>query len=129
MNRYILKYSSEEAKKPILAEAILKTGVLVNILAAEVEYSRDAMVVAVIGDKSQEKRIVDYLRGRGVEVEKLEGNVIRDDDRCVDCCACYGVCPTKAITIKDREMVLNNDECIRCNACVEACPTRALKMQ
>jgi len=129
MNRYILKYPSDEAKKPILAEAILKTGVLVNILAAEVDYSRDAMVIAVIGDKNQEKKMTAYLRSRGVDVEKLEGNIVKDDRKCVDCCACYGVCPTKAITIKDMRMVLNNDECIRCKACVEACPTRALKIQ
>jgi L-aspartate semialdehyde sulfurtransferase ferredoxin len=129
MNRYVLRYAPEDAKKPLLSEAIINTGVLVNILSSEADYSRDSMVVAVVGDKRQDAKLIGYLRAKGVEVEKLEGNIVKDDLKCVDCCACYGVCPTKAITIADKRMVLDNDECIRCKACVEACPTRALKMQ
>jgi len=129
MNRYILRYSADEAKRPLLAEAVLKTGVLVNILAADVEHSKGTMVVAVLSDPAGERKLISYLRGNGVGVEKLEGNILKDDERCVDCCACYGVCPTKAITVKDMRMALNNDECIRCKACIEVCPTRALKMQ
>jgi len=129
MNKYTLTYPADESKRPLLADAVLKTGVLVNILVANVEYSGGTMVVAVLGDAEQERRLVEYLRKNGVGVEKLEGNVVKDDVKCVDCCACYGVCPTKAITIKDRMMQLNNDECIRCKACVEVCPTRALRLQ
>ena len=125
MNKYVLRYTADEAKNPLLAEAVLKTGVMVNILTADVEYSKGVMVVSVLGDETQQKKLVEYLREKGVEVEKLEAKVLKDDDRCVDCCACYGVCPTKAITIKDNKMVLDNDECIRCGACVEVCPTRA----
>lgn len=129
MNKYTLSYTADEAKNPLLAQAVLETGVLVNILVADVEYSKGRMVVSVLGDAKQQKKMVDYLTARGVTVEKLEGNIIKDEDGCVDCCACYGVCPTKAITIKDDRMVLDNDECIRCGACVEVCPVRALSLQ
>ncbi len=130
MNRYVLRYTAKETKSPILAEAVKDTGVLVNILIADVESNQGRMVVAVLGDGRQQKKLVDYLREKGVEVEKLEAHVLKDDDRCVDCCLCFGVCPTKAITVgEDRSMVLDNGECIRCGACVEVCPTKALKMQ
>jgi ferredoxin len=129
MNKYVLKYSAEEAKRPLLAEAVLKTGVLVNILIADVEYSSGRMVVSVLGDGKQQEKLVGYLRERGVEVEKLEGNILKDEDKCVDCCECYGVCPTKAILIKDNRMLLDNDDCIRCKACIEVCPTRALSLR
>jgi len=129
MKKYLLKYSADAAKKPILSEAILKTGVLVNILTADVEYSTEHLVITVSGDAKAEKKILDYLKGGGVDVEVLEGNIVKDKDRCVDCCACYGVCPTKAIQIKDWRMELDGDECILCKACVEACPTRALKLK
>ncbi|MBD3387868.1 MAG: 4Fe-4S dicluster domain-containing protein [Candidatus Altiarchaeales archaeon] len=129
MNKYVLKYSTDEVKKPALAEAILETGVMVNILLADVEYSKGMMVVAVLGDDKKQKKLTDYLRKHSVEVEKLESTILKDDDRCIDCCACYGVCPTKAITIKDWKMQLDKDECIRCKACIEVCPVRALSLQ
>jgi ferredoxin len=129
MNKYTIIYPADEVKKPLLAEAISETGVLVNILIADIEYAKGRMVVSVLGDRKKQEKLVNRLREKGVEVVKLEGNIVKDEDRCVDCCACYGVCPTKAITIKDRRMQLDNDECIRCKACIEVCPTRALSLQ
>jgi L-aspartate semialdehyde sulfurtransferase ferredoxin len=129
MRKYVLKYSADAAKKPILSEAIIKTGVKVNILTADVEFSTETLVVSVIGGATEEKSLISYLSKNGVGVEELKGEILKDEERCVDCCACYGVCPTKAITIKDYRMILNNDECIKCKACIEACPTRALKLK
>jgi L-aspartate semialdehyde sulfurtransferase ferredoxin len=127
MNRYTLKYpSEEEAKKPLLAMAVSATGVLVNILAADVEYSRGQMIISVIGDEKKERLIIGYLRKHGVEAKKLTGKIRKDKKLCMDCCACYGVCPTKAITIRDDRMRLDNNECIGCMACVKVCPVKAL---
>jgi L-aspartate semialdehyde sulfurtransferase ferredoxin len=129
MKRYILRYPAESTNSPILSEAILKTGVLVNILTSDVEYSKEMLAIAVVGPVGDDRRLVKYLRGRGVGVEELTGGIEKDEDRCVDCCACFGVCPTKAITIEERRMRFDNGECIRCGACVEACPTRALRLK
>jgi len=112
-----------------IAEAILKTGVLVNILVTEPEYKTETLVVSVVGGGKDERKFLDFLKHEGLEAHELKAEVLRDEERCVDCCACYGVCPTKAISIQGRKMVLDNDECIRCGACVEACPTRALKLK
>ncbi len=129
MNKYQLRYTADEARNPLLAEAVLKTGVLVNILTADVEYAKGQMVVSVLGDEKKQKKIVDYLKRQGVEVEKLTGKVVKDDKRCVECGQCYGVCPTKAITLKDNTMKLDEKECITCGACTEVCPTRALTLK
>ncbi|MFH0861404.1 MAG: 4Fe-4S binding protein [Candidatus Altiarchaeota archaeon] len=129
MRKYVIKYPPEAANKPVLAEAILKTGVLVNILITEPEYKTETLVISVVGDAKAERRFLEHLSKEGLESVELKAEVLRDNDRCVDCCACFGVCPTKAISIVERKMVLDNDECIRCGACVEACPTRALKLK
>lgn len=128
MKRYLLRYSTEASDRPVLAEAVLKTGVLVNILTADVEYSKEMLAIGVLGGPEAERKLIDYLGRHGVEAEELSGNILKDEERCVDCLACYGVCPTKAITIRDWRMRLDNDECIRCGQCVEACPTRALSL-
>jgi len=129
MKKYVIKYPPEAANRPVLAEAILKTGVLVNILVTEPEYKTETLVVSVVGGVREERKFLDFLRQEGLEAHELKAEVLKDKERCVDCCACYGVCPTKAITIEDRKMVLDNDECIRCGACIEACPTRALRLK
>jgi L-aspartate semialdehyde sulfurtransferase ferredoxin len=129
IKKYTLKYAANESKRPLLSEAIIKTGVSVNILSAQMGYSGGNMVISVLADGKSQKNLVSYLSKNGLEVEDLEGNVLKDEKKCVDCCACYGVCPTKAITIDECRMVLNNDECIRCGSCVEVCPMRALKLQ
>jgi L-aspartate semialdehyde sulfurtransferase ferredoxin len=129
MRKYVLRYSTEAAKRPLLSEAILKTGVKVNILTADAEFSTESLVISVIGDLQSEKKLIAFLKKNGVNVEELKGEILKDDQRCVDCCACFGVCPTSAISIIRQKMVLDNSECIKCKACVEACPTRALKLK
>jgi len=129
MNKYILRYPENIISKPILSDAIIKTGVMVNIIIASVEYSKAVIIISVVGGRDEEEKIIGYLKKKGVSVEKIDANIIKDDWKCVDCGACVGVCPTKAITMVDNSMKLDNDECIRCGACVTACPTRALKMQ
>lgn len=130
MKKYILRYPENIIAKPILADAIIKTGVMVNIIIANVEYSKAVIIISIVGGPAEEQRIIGYLKAQGVEVERIDANVIKDDGKCVDCGACFGVCPTKAITLtKERSMVLDNNECIRCGACITACPTRALRMQ
>jgi ferredoxin len=129
MKRYLLKYTLEAAQKPILSEAILETGVKLNILNAEVEGGQEILVISVVGDAKEERKIISYLRKKGLEVERLTHDISKDDDLCIDCLACYGICPTEAISIGDWRMLLDEGECIRCGACVQACPTKALKLK
>lgn len=129
MNKYVLEYNADAAKNPLLAEAVLETNVKVNILVADVEYSKGRMVVSILGDEKKQKALTDYLKIHGVNVHKLHGKIEKDRKKCVDCCACFGVCPTNAITIVEHKMRFNHDECIRCGNCVEVCPTKALDLK
>ncbi len=42
------------------------------------------------------------------------------------CTACVDVCPTKALTVEDNEIVVDKTICLGCGACSVACPTLAL---
>ncbi|MBD3261568.1 MAG: 4Fe-4S dicluster domain-containing protein [Candidatus Altiarchaeales archaeon] len=126
MTKYELRFSKQAAEKPTLAEAVAKTQVLVNIIVANVEYDRGHMIIDV---KQSADELIEYLKKHGVQVRKLRGNILLDDVRCIQCGACYSVCPTEAITLEDFKMVLCEKECINCGACVKACPTRALSLR
>ena len=130
MNKYMLKFPSEAVDSPTLAEAILETGVLINILRAKVDYDEGTIVISILGDERQQKRVVDTLTRKGIDVSRLEKNITNDVSRCVDCGACIALCPTNAISFnKDWSINVDGNKCIRCGACVEACPLRSLSIQ
>lgn len=130
MNKYFLRIPSEVVDSPILATTVLETGVMVNILRAKVDYDEGVIVISIIGDAAEQRKVVDTLEGKGVEVTKLEKNITNDVKKCVDCGACISLCPTDAISFReDYSIRVDGEKCIRCGACVEACPLRSLSIQ
>ena len=49
-----------------------------------------------------------------------------DQDTCVGCEACVGVCPTSAIRVTDGKAKVDADTCVGCGACVATCPVSAI---
>ncbi|MFH1722213.1 MAG: 4Fe-4S binding protein [Candidatus Altiarchaeota archaeon] len=129
MKKYLITYNPENADKPILAETILKTGVSVNILQANVDYREGIILVEVVGSERDEKKVIKFLEKSGLEVRKLKKEISKDDEACFDCGACVGVCPTEALMLnKKLELEIDFEKCIRCGICEEVCPVKALKV-
>jgi len=50
-------------------------------------------------------------------------------DMCIGCGVCAGICPAKAIVIKNKKAKIDRKKCIRCFCCQEFCPKSALKVK
>ncbi len=50
-------------------------------------------------------------------------------EKCVDCGACTGVCPSNALILENnsKALIFVDENCNNCGLCIEACPSRAIK--
>ncbi|MCK5140450.1 MAG: 4Fe-4S binding protein [Thermodesulfovibrionia bacterium] len=107
MNRYMLKFTPDVLDSPIIANTILKTGIPINILRANVDYNEGTIIINILGDKKEQQRVVKAFTEEGLEVTQLEKNVVKADG-CVDCGACIALCPVSAISF-DKEWSIDID--------------------
>ena len=120
-----INISSEIVTKPILAESILETGVLLNVSQAHFDRSHGEVVADVVEDQFEEMR--SALVSRGAVVTRLDTPIEWDEDECVECSACISVCPTKVFSLgEDYSLLVDKSKCIQCGTCVEMCPHNAL---
>ncbi len=58
--------------------------------------------------------------------EETVHSVEFDRDRCVACVACCKACPTQAIRVREKQVVVDGERCIDCGECIRACPYDAV---
>jgi len=51
-----------------------------------------------------------------------------NQEKCMHCGACVGVCPANAMTLKEY-IVEINDDCTACGLCTRACPVGAIELR
>lgn len=128
MVRVLLKFPEKIVNKPITAEVIIAQKVPLNILTAHVNPQGGEMLVEIPSEEAE--KVIEDLRRRGVIVE-LHRPIKIDGEKCVECGACYSLCPVGAITFKeDYSINFNQEKCLgsACKLCVDACPARAIKV-
>lgn len=123
-----LMYNHKSLSKPILAEVILKTGALINILEATVSPISGEILIDFDAPREKVENVISLLENSGVSVKEITQILEIDVNRCISCGACVSPCPTHALTLT-QDLTLNFDEkkCVRCRICVDACPMRAIK--
>ncbi|MCM1986593.1 MULTISPECIES: 4Fe-4S binding protein [Methanococcoides] len=122
-----IKISIESAivTKPILAEAIIETGALLNISQAHYDTTHGEVVADIPSE--QFRHIRDSLVEKGAEVVVLDTPISRDEEECVECGACVSVCPVGVFSLADDwSLEVDPDKCIQCGTCLTMCPHNAL---
>jgi len=123
-----LIYPHRGAQEPILAEAVLKLGVLINILEADVNAEKGELVISVDAEGKRLDELISLFQSKGVTVEKITRILEIDENKCINCCACVSPCPVKAIKIRpDWTVEFDDKKCIGCKICITACPVKAIK--
>ncbi len=128
---YVLRFPKEVIDQPIICNLVRKYDVEFNILKATILLQQEGiMVLQLKGHKENVKKGLDYIKKLGVKVDSLAGSIRRDDDKCYQCGACTGICPTGALYVHrpDMEIIFDTDKCTACGLCVHVCPARAMEV-
>ena len=128
---YVLRFPKEVIDQPIICNLVKKYDVEFNILNATILLQQEGvMIIELQGHKANVKKGLEYLKQIGVKVETLAGSIRRDDDKCYQCGACTGICPTGSLHIQRPEMlvIFDPERCTGCGLCVNVCPARAMEV-
>jgi len=128
---YFLRFPKETSDQPIIYQLVRRYDIEFNILKADILPQREGiMIIELKGQRENVREALAYLKGLGVNVERLAGKIRRDESRCFQCGACTGVCPVGALSIRrpDMAVIFDPERCTACGLCVPACPVRAMEV-
>lgn len=131
---HILGFSREEL--PMLEAAYLRGMTPKSYDEVTVFGDAESLVVSDF-ERVVERRSLEFS-GDGKNVIKrlfgkfagaiLKTRPVLKKNECVGCGICAGICPAKAIVIKNKKAVIDRKKCIRCFCCQEFCPKSAMKV-
>ena len=130
LKRIVLRFGTDISVKPIVYRLVKDYDLVVNIVKADVNPQKEGtMILEVTGDQSEEG--LSYLRNIGVSVQALNQEIVRNEEKCVMCGACTGICPTSALYMErpSMEVRFDGDQCVFCQLCVKVCPMRAMEVR
>lgn len=131
-HRIVLHFPPAVSDQPIIYRLAKDYDLTFNILRASVSPQEEGlMVLELSGEEAAYQRGAGYLEQQGIKLQPLVQDIRKNDERCVDCGACVGVCPTKALMLERPSMrvTFDPDECVVCGECVPCCPVAAMELR
>ena len=129
--RIILRFKRNTIDKPIVYKLVKDYDLIFNILRANILPRAESMMVMEIeGTDENFNKGIEYLRGLNIDIEPIEQDINRDEEKCVHCGICTSVCAPDALHIERKTMRVDFDyeKCVACELCVRVCPVNAMNV-
>lgn len=126
----LLIFKSNIMYKPVIYRLAKDFDLVFNILEAKILPRKEGrLLLELRGEEDLIERAIEFLREHQVGVDFLKDKITRDDELCVHCGACTGLCPTDALYMVRPEMkvAFDVDKCVACGVCGLACSFGAMK--
>jgi L-aspartate semialdehyde sulfurtransferase ferredoxin len=125
--KLLVTFSRKKGRKPIIAQVVRDTGVLINVERAVIDSSEGEALIEVPDDQC--KLVSDTMVSLGANVRILDHGISVNESECVDCGACISICPREVFSFDTGfALKVDEDRCVLCGRCVDACPHRALSL-
>jgi len=126
--KLLVNFSRGKGRKPIIAQVVRDTGVLISVERAVIDSSEGEALIEVPDDQC--RLVSDTMTSLGAKVRILEYGISFNETECVDCGACISVCPREVFSFDpDWKLTVDEKRCVLCGKCVDACPSKALTLQ
>ncbi|NEQ81358.1 MAG: 4Fe-4S dicluster domain-containing protein [Moorea sp. SIO2I5] len=127
--RVTLTFPRRAIQMPVAYRLAKDFNVAANIIRAQVAPNQiGKLVLELSGDIDELDAAIEWMRTQNIDVSLLSREILIDEDSCVDCGLCTGVCPTQALTLEPETFRLKfkRSRCIVCEQCIPTCPVQAI---
>lgn len=127
--RVRLTFTRRAIHMPVTYRLAKDFNVAANIIRAQVAPNQiGKLVLELSGDIDQLDAAIEWMRSQEIEVSVASREILIDEETCVDCGLCTGVCPTEALTLSPENFRLqfSRSRCIVCEQCIPTCPVQAI---
>ncbi len=127
--RVTLTFPRRYVQMPVTYRLAKDFNVAANIIRAQVAPNQiGKLVVELSGDIDALDAAIDWMRTQDINVSFASREISIDENLCVHCGLCTGVCPTEALTLDPETamLVFTRSRCIVCEQCIPTCPTNAI---
>jgi len=118
--RVTLTFPKKAVHMPVTYRLAKDFNIAANIIRAQVAPNQvGTLVLELSGD-------IDELEA--ASVSQVSREIVIDEEKCVDCGLCTGVCPTEALTLDPESFRLKflRSRCVVCEQCIPTCPVVAI---
>ncbi|MFP4007710.1 MAG: NIL domain-containing protein [Spirulinaceae cyanobacterium] len=127
--RVTLTFPQRTIQMPVTYRLAKDFNVASNIIRAQVAPNQvGKLVVELQGDIDEIDAAIEWMRSQHIQVSLASREIMIDEETCVDCGLCTGVCPTTALTLEPETFKLQfeRSRCVVCEQCVSTCPVQAI---
>ena len=127
--RVNLTFPRRTIQMPVAYRLAKDFNVAVNTIRAQVAPNQiGKMIVELSGDIDELEAAIEWMRSQGIQVGLSNREISIDENACVDCGLCTGVCPTEALYLMPETFKLGfaRSKCIVCEQCIPTCPVNAI---
>ncbi|MEB3341977.1 NIL domain-containing protein [Okeania sp.] len=127
--RVTLTFPQRSIQMPITYRLAKDFNIAANIIRAQVAPNQvGKLVLELSGDIDELEAALEWMRLHNINVCLTSREIIINENSCVDCGLCTGVCPTEALSLQPNTFRLNflRSRCIVCEQCIPACPVKAI---
>ena len=127
--RVRLTFTRRTIQMPVTYRLAKDFNVAANIIRARVAPNQiGKLVLELSGDIDELDAAIEWMRSQEIEVSVASREILIDEEICVDCGLCTGVCPTSSLTLSPETFRLHfsRSRCIVCEQCIPTCPVQAI---
>jgi NAD-dependent dihydropyrimidine dehydrogenase PreA subunit len=127
--RVTLTFAQGLIQMPIAYRLAKDFNVAANIIRAQVTPNQiGTLVLELSGVVDELEAAIEWMRSQSIGVTLAQDEIRINDDICVDCGLCTGVCPTQALVLDPDTFRLKFFQlrCIVCEQCIPTCPVQAI---